>query len=1061
MPKSVRLSLLETLYDQLSKGNPELVELDIDVSHSESAMRAANVAVPKFFKEGGMLGKLLERYPAFAGDEATAMAAEEEAILSLVETIRTFLAESRDRLTDANVGEEAARNAVNDLASRRRHEYMHLNQHTGTEAHTFDDVGRYHTALRAILADATLGGFYTKQYFSRQAKHGYRYPGKDFITFRRILALSWLGAKEADIEPPLYDAGMPQADLSRFSMEEFISVVAQIRREHNFDMPTNGCAGEIDRQTCPSGLLGRICSGLLRHNERYVDSYRDLNVSIFQSRIRDFMVEAFEHLDDRAKSLIVSYIDDKSVMMLEASDEAKAAMQTFINGLKADLLEALMKELNQAADNTPLGRIKVFYHHLKSEARVNEEAQLAVDLIDVSLQQLIEVEADSLTLDIDNNLASMDFLRRFVQSGVSCQHQFDILSALKSVDVEALARFQIIYTKAQSLQYLVDSHFMRQYLFDGQEWPAHVKANYLERIRRYMALCDEAMTALGSMDIDGRESHGRLVAQIGMMGDKEINTSVKVAGASFADNKKRQAYQLISDLKVQLLKLECHCERETLDRDCLRTSIQSVLSADGDYRSAREYANYIVTLLLEKTDVGEYINDSEHARELTKVLDLIFARESSLTQEKKEQICDALNQALADKVSFERQDESVYEQIEMLEKYMADYDYSLATFDYKNLNMTDITYSLAHISSEQSGPSMVDPGFLIDFEADLNSSIALMCEQTQAPEDARRLELLMTVKESLVRGDSSAQKLTHFINAIAILPIGAAHGHIGGHCRQVWQRSIQHIFSQASLPVEKRLDVIAKTVALTLMYNLGIEKFRFEDYQTLKDICSVYLTGKPDSIKPVMYPIGSEQSAKVMSLVSHLSLMITTLSPPAIKASFSEGIVRLMQRGKAYNRLSPNTYIIRLSNTEANRLVITSKGNQARANNLAHRDNIFLRSGTKNRYNVDGTRFTFIDYAVGELSAVVSSKMSGKVAYDADVTVRALDTTAHFDAQRAAHESQMPSNYRPRSRDGGLPSSLMHTDEVSAFTDAEVVTRGQRQQTEEQHGAVYMCFDFG
>ena len=151
---SERQKINKALYDELTRLNQERIVLaaeQIDVRASEAVMQEEARALPVFFKQGdGIYARLLAKHPSFAS-HLTAQQAENTAITEIIEEIKKRLAAAKDRLNhDQVVGAEAAQQAVNNPNKRYRREYQN-NHHSA-----WDDVGRYHSALRLLLDDSTL-----------------------------------------------------------------------------------------------------------------------------------------------------------------------------------------------------------------------------------------------------------------------------------------------------------------------------------------------------------------------------------------------------------------------------------------------------------------------------------------------------------------------------------------------------------------------------------------------------------------------------------------------------------------------------------------------------------------------------------------------------------------------------------------------------------------------------------------------------------------------------------------------------------------------------------------
>lgn len=298
-----RQQLLKAIYDDLLAQNRPVLDLveEVDPRIAEGVMFAERRATPAFFEQGGIYQRLLETHPSFAVP-ATAKTAEDEAIQELILEIQRRLAVAIDRLTGAPVGIEAATDAVLYPHKRWRREY----QQSPTQI-TFDEIGLLHSALRLILNDNTHHphSHWKTSYFDGRSSHNDH-------TYRHYLALIWKGATEDEIEAPLTHIGMHSRELREMGVAQFIAVLAQCRREHNYDRSNpdwDQTRAPQDAQRCDIGLRGDLYGQMLLHNDRYMQTRTTLNVELLEAMIRDIIFDLFSGLEDDIKIKIVSYLD--------------------------------------------------------------------------------------------------------------------------------------------------------------------------------------------------------------------------------------------------------------------------------------------------------------------------------------------------------------------------------------------------------------------------------------------------------------------------------------------------------------------------------------------------------------------------------------------------------------------------------------------------------------------------------------------------------------------------------------------------------------------------------
>lgn len=982
-----RQKINKSLYEELTRLNKERIVLaaeQIDVRASEAVMQEEARALPKFFKHGdGIYNRLLVAHPRFAS-HATTKQAEDETIKEIIEEIKKRLATAKDRLNhDQVVGPVAAQQAVTDPSKRYRREYR--NSHYSA----WDDIGRYHSALRLLLDDATLhpSSVWKTHYFNGISSYKEK-------TYRHYLALIWKGATEDNIEAPINFSGIPSAQLKEGAIDQFITVLAQCRREHNFDgthSDWDQSKKPQDSQRCDIGLRGDLFGQMLIHNEHYMQTRTNLNIELIEPLIKDIIFDEFKKLDTDAKIKIIHYLENKAIVLVDPEEEETEALNTFIRNTKLVALEKLLQNISSATVGTPLYKIHSFLTTIQQKAERGErDAITGLSKIMDELDKWIKLEAESLQLIERTNAASMDYIRRIANDGIAQVFQKRLKEAL---DGSASAREQLIVdqdtlsNKINALQYHLDGSAIRASAFVEAPCSVAKKAEYQQLIQHYetktTTLETQIRLMIESYATQPRDTVGK---EFSLLGDTGIAGAIDRQKQQFV----RQQEQVLTDLeqkKAQLAHLKLLINNEQVNGDDVRPYLKTMIDAypEDKKRSPDFYAAYLWNLLLEKTPAEHYIIEGFKNNELSQTLDLIFGNETKrikgLDNIQQCLIMYAFNAKRKQLIADGRSEISVVNRWKLIEDYLATKKITLgATENVPNPHLITF-YETAYQASKLPSKTWRTIIERSDKQSELENTMGISDETREiARQDLRYPEQMMGAAIHLslsLYGEIDAEK-----QKVAVA---------------IWKNIARSIFTHYPQAGNQHVEALTNFVTQTLMVQLGIKQFVKEDQIVLRQIVKQYMGVHNYENFPLPFtPEPKTIENRITCLAQHLELMITTLSPPAIKTSFEQGIIRLMSRDKAQETVKNNKYVIRMSNNEPNKLVVTIGTGVA--------GNKYITSAAKQSVSVGTKTYEVSLFPDNALKTAVDPHITHRKAIVPSVTLEQM-TSVVFQKQQAQSSS--------------------------------------------------------
>ena len=922
MPKTRRQEITCELYNELYKHQVDnaAVEIQRVAGVAEGVMREEQRALPVFFKAGGIYKRLLDKHPEFRQASPQAQQAEDAAIAELKSVIETKLASSHDRLNSGHVvGAQAAQEAVTDPSKRYRREYEGPDRMM-----TFDDIGRLHSALRLIFSDATIhpDATWRVQYFNGVS--GYREH-----SYRHFLALIWKGATESDMVAPVNFTGMTSDELKGAAVEQIISALAQCRREHNYDRARpdwDQTQAPKDAQRCDMGLRGDLFGQMLMYNEHYMQTRAELNIELIEPLIRDFMVEEFTELSTVTKVKIISYLDNKAIALGDPEPEEEEALDTFVASMKARACEAILQKMMSAGPESPLSNIQKYIRNIQVKIQnpdpaIHEPAAAAMFKILELINDYVALEANSLFLLEPGNSANMDFLRRFAMHGIDEVYREKVRAELTrdtAMIEEILGTHRALDLEIMALQYRVENDAINTTTSRFSP-DASYKSRVLNKIDEHLSKLATQAEQITRMVDRYAKAPGQQVASEFLFATEE---GVASRLSTTQHEVTRQQCRILVDIEKMRENLNnmktLLDDPLTLNAAHVRDHLKPLLNRyTGDKRTTPDfYAEYLLTLLQEKTPTGNYYIENPRAPELTTVSYLV----SKLDIRQRSLLLFAFN-TLTEPVPVVTDSDT--EHNDRMQRFREIFATSLSDH---GINLSD--------------PAFTPTDKMTLAEVEYRASKITPREwKVIVAESGKQAELVLV---SVMRELASREPPVLCgspIDAAPYLPI--VHDSEGRNPLQpealsTWTAVAESIFKQ-----DPTGEALINFVAQTLIRNLEIAEYSKEDHKIIGTVVKLY-TGL-DSFEDARQPLGfftdeierkvSPQSAlspelktklRCEALANHISVMLTTLSPPAVKSSFIAGTVRLMSRYEAQDKVGTDKYVLRLSNSDPSKLLVTT-----------------------------------------------------------------------------------------------------------------------------------------
>jgi len=920
----------------------------------------------------------------------------------------------------------------------------------------FDDIGRYHTALRALLRDGNLRR-HESQYLDGIQHYDhtlYINTGTGQIlrtirlSYRRLLAYIWLGASEEDIEPPTYFEDINRPHLLSMSKETVVTEIAQNRREHNFDsFDRNICLSSIDHQTCVIGLRGRMFGRMLICNDRYMMTNTESNfhLNLLIPAIREFIFESFAQLPAEKKGEILNYLEAKIVFLDTPDDASQIEMTTFIAHIKNNCKCRLFDQF----------RTKAHFRHIRdSITHIQHNSPSNFERLNELIQQLINLEADSLNGNSDNPI-DRELMQKITNAALITVFKQRLKNTGEFTTViELVTR---LYKRLMNFTMLVHGEVLRQKMFKYEKTDL-----------------DTAIMNALSCDVD---SHKTMCQELEIILTDHLplqstNTSAQEAlKADFLSANQlssrslnETAVETLSEIRAEIERYKhafAQLQEQINSTDLLeaafslRPDIFAIFRNSHNLQSPIIYARYVWELLKEKTVAGHYfINDNEaYQDEVDCILAYIFGDESQgltgLVQTERTTFLYAFNALRLSQPESEKSQWLVMEK-KLQNRYGIELGRGYHVPSDNVVTLAEVIYHNQLVISDTDGWQAI----LRDSTVyDPLSHLSLSPQEVTIPEEKpmqycyaeggfsdSREETCSTLSLSPFRLLQLASELPLF----AIIPETSSPTYIAQvqeTAVNLWKQVAQSLYE--NLPDDKKVNALINFVVQTIMSNLKIIKFAKEDRNVIERLVKIYL-GEEERhpLFPLPFLLKRETRATIVRLplaqrinniAKHLSIMLTTLNSPVIKNSFEQGIVRLMSRNDAQSiACNKRCYVLRLSNLYPSDLTLTYY-NVARMEN---KNIYFNKTTTEIAYLVDGKLYWCHMPSNHELSAFVLSHcpLDHYSSLNPELTLTEIETSEFRSEQESGYKNAYSSVISSRHSFARVLATLHRTKEKQRET---------------------------
>ncbi len=928
-----RRSLFSLMQESLDRGLGQVSEADMkqQVDNRESAMRAASEKTKPFFTKH--LPKLLELYPELDpvrhADDVIGQQqqAEEAAIKELVAEIQHRLARARVRGSDAVVGPDEAARAVSDprhrilgntIAEGRDGPYM-----------TWDEVGRYHTALRAIFCDGGLEGHYTTQYFDGIQGYTYAPFGTDVpirLTYRRALALLWKGASEPEetFQRTVSDMDTSVSEVREKSIDQFISELASNRREHNNDTTIyenfnirdltpeerRALLRGPDRQSCDKGTNGRLFGQMLKYNDRYQQTQQDYNFELLIPVIRQLLQAYFIQLDDAPKLEMLQYLED----MIYVGETETDCVQGFMDNFTQYALARLGTVIQTDAR---FSQIKTCLHNLTQGDR-DPTGQNELQFRQ-ALEGLVRCEAESVQMTANNPIDQSTF-EAMVADAVEVQLRDNFEEKVAGFIDEFNLRIKQIAKRIKALQRVIDSEMMR-----AQSLPEYGQSDFFQqkkgrlvaRVEYYQRLAQVFENKLNSV-LDRVQTE--TVQSATALSQHDTVWRQQVIRPKLVQIQQQLA-TTIAPLEDLAFHLQCEEVHAKLMRDHIRDIVMEVDGGAEAYQTPQFLARYVWQLLLEKSDSGDYYllsgQSDRRADTLDGLLKTIFG-DTDHDIDPKSTAFISVFLAEINKIRHQHSHTEEEQRWQVIkDRLLEDY----------NIQLESGIHAVPVAPERSKVHTLVQCiGALYQIPQSTWSRIIERSRRGQHLMAFDDTEDQYITETQLRRVDTACKLSLSFANAEGIETQTRAQQERNQR-QDIWEKVAKSIWQNAPGDDEARAEALANFVTLTLLRNLRIDKLSSEDQKHIICMVKQYMHVQTYQNFALMFEHLEKESVDDMihHLATHMSTMITTLSPPSVSQAFSHGIIRLMSRYRA-ERIRTNEYVLRMSNSRPWDLALSCKG---------------------------------------------------------------------------------------------------------------------------------------
>ncbi len=749
-------------------------------------------------------------------------------------------------------------------------------------------IGRLKTALRALLDPETE---YWQSVFHPRSTHSY--VG---VPFREILAYYWLAASDDDMELEYVteDTKTEREDKLRYSKENFVVVLSEIRRAHNEYRTTNA---PLDNPSCTMGTFGRITCSSNMYNPIGRQRANPYKSDELTKQVMLFVKGKFTRLSPDDKINIGQYLSEL-MYMGEGSPEKKERLLAFIKNLMLDTsIDELMQHMNDNThvlkflftDNNPIKTLAV-REMIKDFLQVHAYSLLEPSKFEPDSVLFNGILEDSFGPGLEKGLSELKGFRETIHKDLNGK-SYELATKL------VILKQKCLHEQAKCLlfnEYQLQSGYqnkIRGFIAEMASLKGEFDSYYKEKLDNYATVAKESIDTLKS---DGQLPHTspehlqRVQENLSAMLSRVVQSVASprtLQRIQFAEQSDQQSQRLIA---------------ATSSPKDFQNELPKPPSLDTyQYgNSPISWANYVIALAS-----GTYRKKGRE-KPSRQTIEALRAAEREMIAE----IFDLLEfMESKDKDGIIREIKSLLENPAILAR--------LNKNDPENHHLQFIKKKMQSEAEIGIPKDNKSAAYALD-------RFKTLVEQKTVDEIAHKTIFVESGfdidEDSPLAASDIKMMLAHKKVATEMARKNLAE----------WQKTAISFFrtetSNRLAVNEAAMNKLKGFVYLTVCRNLGIDYTHKNNIETLEWLCEKYMIEAPTDMSTMLFPIAEMNSAsiekKIAMLSAHLSVLLTIIENA--KQLFLSGHLCLMTRDKAADAIlgekkaDRDPFLLRVSNSD-------------------------------------------------------------------------------------------------------------------------------------------------
>lgn len=484
------------------------------------------------------------------------------------------------------------------------------------------ELGKYHTALRALLDKN-----HTIQWPSLLHKGSDEFfldENNNKIYFRDLLALFYLSACDEQMEINeqfLKDNNTPEfrKTLIEGSIEEFISMLAFIRRAHN-EGPLEDIA--LDNPSCGPGTFGRITTRSSIYNK--LTALPTASVDLVPQIVRAYVIDTLKNASNEIKTAIFNYIN-RNLMYLDVQQKDIEGLETFTTGLWNSKLNTHIKKLF----SNPDFKISTLYAQAILDC--------AFEILSVEISQLkLEKESypDSNFINTVLSICSEGLQHHLLHNALSIE------LVKQQLQLRNIAHFLNV------LERMIDNENVRSLLS-----PEYVKSEkYVSKRKQYAIIVKEYQTVMTKLKEALNQTVQNKIPSVEKTIAEEAPQHAKIQEANVIAWVNISTGNFYSKIESNLQQIHTKLSHETVDVSKLPTLEFQTVVPNGN--SALYWSSNILRIGTEtEKDKKQLIKDT---RELERLFELLSKRDKEFQKSVEQKLINLIQY-----ITFEKKPEII------------------------------------------------------------------------------------------------------------------------------------------------------------------------------------------------------------------------------------------------------------------------------------------------------------------------------------------------------------------------------------------------------------------